>query len=165
MELTRAAMAGNSSRRRKTLVTHPGRWRSICLAGKASWGWKTLITHPGRLRSISPGMAGKASRRWLIDFLIDEKLGEKQWMWRHLRPERATTSFQMTVPINLPMRGSALFAPYTSVSEPCIVVTKQIGNPWRCLECGFPLLCRRRAVITDLCISAANRISSSGSSL
>jgi hypothetical protein len=39
--------------------------------------------------------------------------------------------------INLPMRGSALFAPYTSVSEPCIVVTKQIGNPWRCLECGW----------------------------
>jgi hypothetical protein len=41
---------------------------------------------------------------------------------------------------NLPMRGSALFAPYTSVSEPCIVVTKQIGNPWRCLECGFMVL-------------------------
>jgi hypothetical protein len=25
----------------------------------------------------------------------DVQLGEKQWMWRHLRPERATTSFQM----------------------------------------------------------------------
>jgi hypothetical protein len=39
--------------------------------------------------------------------------------------------------------GSALFAPYlifapyTSVSEPCIVVTTQIGNPWRCLECAY----------------------------
>jgi hypothetical protein len=38
---------------------------------------------------------------------------------------------------NPPMRGSASFAPYTSVSKSSIVVTKQIGNPWRCLECGL----------------------------
>jgi hypothetical protein len=50
----------------------------------------------------------------------DAQLGEKQWMWRHLRPERATTSFQMrhsqgvTLPIALltsPSSQSCVSAP------------------------------------------------------
>jgi hypothetical protein len=36
------------------------------------------------------------------------------------------------VTANLPMRGSALFAPYYLLR-----ITTQIGNPWRCLECGL----------------------------
>jgi hypothetical protein len=35
----------------------------------------------------------------------------------------AVVTYTVTYSTNLPMRGSALFAPYTSV-----------GNPWRCLE-------------------------------
>jgi hypothetical protein len=55
----------------------------------------------------------------------DAQLCEKQCMWRHLRPERATTSFQM-----------------------------------RHSHCSVDI-----AFITELCISTAYRISSSGSSL
>jgi hypothetical protein len=54
----------------------------------------------------------------------DAQLGEKQWMWRHLRPERATTSFQMchsqcmTFPIAL----------LTSPSSPSISATYRISS-------------------------------------
>jgi hypothetical protein len=45
---------------------------------------------------------------------------------------------------------------------PCIVVTKQDGNPWRCLECvtrhDVSHCSVVAAVITELCISAAYRI-------
>jgi hypothetical protein len=53
----------------------------------------------------------------------DAQLGEKQWMWRHLHPERATTSFQMrhsqgmTFPIALS----------TSPSSPSYVSALRIG--------------------------------------
>jgi hypothetical protein len=68
----------------------------------------------------------------------DAQLGEKQWMWRHLRPERATTSFQMR-------HSQGMTASFTrhDVSH-----------------CSFDVV-----VIIELCISAAYRISSSDSSL
>jgi hypothetical protein len=64
---------------------------------------------------------------WGTGVKTNAQLGEKQWLWRHLRPERATTSFQMRHDVS---------------------------------HCSVDV-----AVITELCISTAYRISSSGSSL
>jgi hypothetical protein len=53
----------------------------------------------------------------------DAQLCENQWMWRHLRPERATTSFQMrhSQGVTFPIALS------TSLSSPSCVSAPRIG--------------------------------------
>jgi hypothetical protein len=58
----------------------------------------------------------------------DAQLGEKQWMWRHLHPEIATTSFQM--------RHSQGSVDVAVITELCISAAYRISS---LLERVFPL--------------------------
>jgi hypothetical protein len=60
----------------------------------------------------------------------DALLGEKQWMWRHLHPERATTSFQMrpSQSMMFPIALSTLPSSLCCVSAPCIGLVSPVPH-------------------------------------